>query len=232
MSGQQWLIVLAVALITALAVYFVYRHRRRLALDLAALTEAERGLHAECVAADRALAKAEATHKARVSAARKDLKCAQSVEVLAQVGGNSVTALEVRMNGKARPISPEITVGYDTEGDLQSFIHSGEHKATLYKADAREHYVMVTGPGWAEVVKVDGGKSESVYQFVLALQQAVENLPTFVAQHAAAIAEATRHLDEVEGDTTEVDAARVAREAMGPDPLKQLREQRRAARTR
>lgn len=250
------LVVLTVAIVMAfcalIVVVLVVRRRRRQLLVKP--TESQRVLHEQCLAADKAVRAAQRTFEQSVKNAKAELKRAERPERLTAAGiGNYVTPIDVCLNNRRHDLSPDVEAALDAEGNITAYatqrstltrIATGAalagpggaivggvaRKNKHHKVDTRELYLMVTGPNWQEVAKLNPTQGDKARALMQAINVAAKNAPVAMAEHAESVMKATQHLETVTVDTEAVDLARSARAALGQDPLSQLKAYRGPAR--
>jgi len=240
------IVVVLFVLIGVLVGVVTYRRKKKL---LGELTEEQRQLHEQCVAADRAVRAAEAEHKKGIREAEKELKRAENPEPLAKVGTNSVTPIEVIMNGHRHPLSRDVTATIDQTGDITAYatqrstltrvvgggvlfgpagaiVGGVAKKSKHHQVDTRELYLMVLGPDWQEVAKLDPTKGEQARSVMQAINTAAQTSRQAREDHERTVKEAKDTLARVQEDTSKVDAAKATRAALGPDPYIERKEAR------
>ncbi|WP_168581849.1 hypothetical protein [Gephyromycinifex aptenodytis] len=242
------IVVLVVFLILATAgVVFAVRAVQQHRTDLARLTPEETLLHRQCVEADRAVKKEGRAHQAAVRKAEKDLKNAQTPPKIAKVGPlHCVSGAEVTLNGNTYPLCPSVQAYLDESGDVTVYTTSRRtmtrmvggamlagpvglvaggiaKKSTHHKVDNRELYLMVIGPDWSEVAKINPAEGVEARRLMLAINTAAANCEAFAIQQAENVAALSLALEEARADTARLEGARATRAALGEDPLKRVK---------
>lgn len=245
-------VAIVVAFCALIVVVLVVRRRHRQLL--AALTDSQRVLHEQCLAADKAVRAAQRTFEQSVKNAKAELKRTERPERLAAAGiGNYVTPIHVCLNNRSHDLSPDVEAVLDAEGNITAYatqrstltrivtgaviagpggaiVGGVARKNKHHKADTRELYLMVTGPNWQEVAKLNPTQGDKARALMQAINVAAKNAPVAMAEHTERVMKATQHLDTVTADTEAVDLAKSARAALGRDPLSQMKANRGKAR--
>ncbi len=245
------IVVLVVGLVAGIVVGVrAWRQHRG---DLAALSAEEVALHGQCVAADRAVKAQEGSYRQLVRQAEKALQEAQTASKLASVGSlNFVTGADVTVNGSTHPLTPAVTAHLDETGDLTTYATSRStltrmaggaliagpaglivgglaKKSKHHQVDHREIYLMVIGPDWSDVARINPKQGEAARRLMLTIKTAATNCEAFAVGQAERIAATSRALEGVRADTARIDGARATRQALGEDPLARVKAVRKGA---
>lgn len=238
------IVLLVLTLIVVVTLLLRSRQRAKL---LARLTPQELETHQQCMAGDKAIAAAQAEYDKARKIAEKALKKTQTPAKLAAAGGgNFVTPISLRLNGNDHPLTQDVVAVLDTTGTVRdqtiqrtsltriavggivagpigAVVGAAAQKTEQHKIDTREHYVMVTGSDWQEVVKLGPEPGEQARSLTQAINVAAKNVIPARITHEEAIREAETELARATADTASLDGAKALREALGEDPLARLK---------
>jgi len=243
-------------LVVVAVVVAVVLQRRRYKADLEQLTPAQRSRHEEIVQADKVVKAAQAAYDRGVRAAQKQVEAAVKVEPLARLDATTkvvVTPLEIRFGKNVYELTEDVTVELYRDGEKTALATSRStltrmaagtvllggqgavagavaKKNKVEKVDLRELYLLASGPGWGESVKLDPTRMDQALDLIQKVKGAVSNITAFKAARQERIAAAEQLLKQAQQDTAAVEQARTARAALGPDPLAELRAARSANR--
>ena len=154
------------------------------------------------------------------------------------------------VNNRVHDLSPDVEAALDAEGDITAYatqrstltrIVAGAaiagapgaivgglaRKNKHHKIDTRELYLMVIGPNWQEVAKLNPAQGDQARALMQAINVAAKNAPVAMAAHIERVTSATHEVERVNADTGALELARSARAALGDDPLEKLRADRR-----
>ena len=248
MEALNVVFLVLVAMVIASVIVRSVRRKRM----LARLSPRELAVHEECVAGDKAVTAAQRAYDQGVKGAEKTLKKAMTPKQLASAGSsNWVTPISLRLNGNDHDLTQDVVAALDITGTVRdettqrtsltriavgglvagpigAVVGAAARKTEQQTIDTREHYVMVTGPDWQEVVKLGPEAGEKARSLGPAINVAAKNGISAHITHAERIGEAERELARATADTAALDKARGDRAALGEDPLARLIRQRKS----
>ncbi len=236
-----------IIVLTAIMLLAVLARSMRTRRMLARLTPRELELHEQCVGADKSVAESQRAYDKAVKAAQKALGRAQTPTKLASAGGsNFVTPISLRLNGRDHELTQDVVAVLDTTGTVVStttqrtsltriavgglvagpigaVVGAASQKKEQHEVDTREHYVMVSGSDWQEVVKLGPEAGEQARALTQAINVAAKNVVPARIKHAEGVDAAQREVARATADTAALDGAKAAREVLGEDPLARLK---------
>ena len=221
---------------------------RKLQQELALLPPLQREHHDACVQADQELAAARQDYASRVQSADRQIAEAGSPRVLGSFGGVVLTELSVVLNGRTYPLRPGIRCEIDATGDVQRYATSratltrmaaggmllgksgvaagaAARKTSVHAIDSRQLYLIVTGPDWQEVVRIDPNYGPGARRFAAQVFSASQQAQALAEEHRRRWFYAQQARAAAVADTYRLQVADSARRVLEHDPLDLLRAQ-------
>ncbi len=203
----------AVAVFVTIWVIVAIHSARRRAAALASLTPQQMAHQEACEAADTLIKEAVRDGKLAVYAAKKELCKAEESPRIASLAGCTLTARQLKANGRTHEITSATTARVEATGAVR-----GTKKN---KVDTRELYVIVESDGWGEVITVKPDQGRQAREFAVQIGVTAGAADAARAVQETRIALARAALDQATEEAAEALAkATAAREKLGEEPLK------------